>query len=190
MNGQIDKRGCEFTEIRFGGSGGQGVILMGVILATSAVLDGCRVVQTQSYGPEARGGYSRSDVIISGGVIDYPQLQGADILVTLSLEAALRYLPMLRDDGYLIYDSVEIPNPPRDGGKQHGFPFSRLAQEHVGRPQTANVLTLGAVAELTGVVSLESLEAAVESVAPAGTSQVNRQALEVGARAARGELES
>lgn len=190
MSARSEGSAGDFTEVRFGGSGGQGVILMGVVLAVAAVQDHYHVVQTQSYGPEARGGYSRSDVIISKREIDYPQLQGVDILVVLSTEAARRYVPMLKDGGCLIYDSEEVTDPPAGGKSRYGLPFTRLAEENTGRPQTANVLTLGAVTELTGVVSVGALRGAVEEMAPEGTSQVNLKALEAGMDAAREELAS
>ncbi|MFH1834135.1 MAG: 2-oxoacid:acceptor oxidoreductase family protein [bacterium] len=173
--GPLAARDC--IEVRFGGSGGQGVVLMGVILAMAATRDHRHVVQTQSYGPEARGGYSRSDVIISDRPIDFPELERADLLVTLSSEAASQYGPLLRPNGILIYDSENIPEPPRVLGVSFGVPFTRLATEETGRKQTANVLTLGAVAGMTGVVSVGSLRKAVIDRVPPGTEEVNARAL-------------
>jgi len=166
-----------FVEVRFGGSGGQGVILMGVILAMAAALDHRYVVQTQSYGPEARGGYSRSDVIISESPVDYPELQGVDLLVVLSQAAADHYVPLLRPDGVFVFDSEKVPSPPSFRGASFGIPFVRLAIEETGRDQVANVVTLGAVVGMTGVVSTESLRKAVLSVVPKGTEEVNQKAL-------------
>ena len=167
----------EFTEVRFGGSGGQGVILMGVILAMAATRDHRYVVQTQSYGPEARGGYSRSDVIISDWPIDYPELLGVDLLVALSQEAAVGYVKLLRPDGVLVYDSENVANPPAFAGLRYGIPFTRLALEETGRRQTTNILTLGAVIGITGAVSIESLKKAVMGMVPPGTEEVNGKAL-------------
>lgn len=167
----------DFIEVRFGGSGGQGVILMGVILAMAATRDHRYVVQTQSYGPEARGGYSRSDVIISDSPVDYPELEHADLLVTLSQEAVNEYARLLRPNGILIYDSENVIEPPRVAGVSFGVPFTRLAVEETGRRQTANILTLGAVAGMTGVVSVESLQRALMGRVPAGTEDVNSRAL-------------
>ena len=167
----------EFTEVRFGGSGGQGVILMGVILAMAATSDHRYVVQTQSYGPEARGGYSRSDVIISDSPIDYPVLLGVDLLVALSQEAAVGYVKLLRPDGVLVYDSENVAQPPAFPGLRYGIPFTRLAIEETGRRQTTNILTLGAVIGISGVVSIESLKKAVMGMVPPGTEEVNGKAL-------------
>lgn len=169
--------GRSFVEVRFGGSGGQGVVLMGVILAMAATRDHRYVVQTQSYGPEARGGYSRSDVIISDAPIDYPELQGADLLVALSQEAADQYARLLRPGGILLYDLEGVTAPPSCTGPSFGIPFSRMAYEETGFRRTANILTLGAVAGITGVVSVESLRKAVRGVVPKGTEEMNEKAL-------------
>lgn len=173
-------RDAEFVEVRFGGSGGQGVILMGVILAVAATRDHKHVVQTQSYGPEARGGYSRSDVIIARTPVEYPQLLAVDLLVALSDEAAHKYVAALNKKGTFIYDSENVPDPPRVPGPSYGVPFTRLATEATGRAQTANILTLGAVVSLTEVVSRESLEKSVLGLVPAGTEELNLRAVRAG----------
>jgi len=170
----------ESVEVRFGGSGGQGVVLMGIILAVAANHDHRCVVQTESYGPEARGGYSRSDVLISDNPIDYPKLQVADLLVALSQDSADGYTRFLRRDGILIYDSEKVANPPVFPGLSIGLPITRMAKEETGRPQPANVLALGLVARITGVVSVESLSKAVVETVPRGTVDVNSRALSRG----------
>jgi 2-oxoglutarate ferredoxin oxidoreductase subunit gamma len=170
----------DFLEIRFGGTGGQGVILMGVILAMAATRDHRQVVQTQSYGPEARGGYSRSDVIISDRPIDYPQLAGVDLLVALSQESAKGYAKLLRPDGLLIYDSEKVLDLPRVTGPSYGIPFTKLAKEQIGKAQTMNVLTLGAVVGITGVVSTEAVRKAMMEMVPKGTEELNAKALALG----------
>ncbi len=177
-NGLLADR--DFIEVRFGGSGGQGVVLMGIILAVAANRD-CRcVVQTESYGPEARGGHSRSDVIISDNPIDYPKLDRADLFVALSQAAADGYVKTLRKDGILIYDSERVLTLPKFGGAIFGVPFTSLAKEETGRTQTTNVLTLGAVVGITGVVSVESIRKAVFEAVPRGTTEVNGKALAKG----------
>jgi 2-oxoglutarate ferredoxin oxidoreductase subunit gamma len=167
----------DFLEIRFGGSGGQGVVLMGIILATAANHDRRCVVQTESYGPEARGGYSRSDVIISDSPIDYPKLDRADLLVALSQDSAQGYVKSLRREGLLIYDSDKVKTQPAFAGRSIAIPFTRLAKEETGRVQTANVLALGAVVRITGLVSIESLKKAVAEAVPAGSKELNLKAL-------------
>ncbi len=167
----------DLVEVRFGGSGGQGVILMGVILAMAGAWDHRYVVQTQSYGPEARGGYSRSDVIIADAPIDYPELERADLLVVLSQAAADEYIGVLRADGVLVYDSENVTTMPPFKGECFGIPFTRLALEETGRTQTTNILTLGVVAGITGVVTTESLRKAVLAMVPRGTEEMNTKAL-------------
>lgn len=170
----------DFVEVRLGGSGGQGVVLMGIILATAANHDGRCVVETESYGPEARGGYSRSDVIIAGAPIDYPKLDNADLLVALSPDSAQGYVKSLRRNGVLIYDSEIVKNPPAFAGARIGLPFSLWAKEETGRIQATNVVALGAVARITGVVSIQSIREAVSEAVPAGTTEVNLKALDRG----------
>lgn len=176
-----------FLEVRFGGSGGQGVILMGVILAVAATRDHRYVVQTQSYGPEARGGYSRSDVIIARNPVDYPQLTGIDLLVALSGEAAEKYAALVRAQGVFIFDSDALAEPPRITADTYGVPFTKLALEATGRAQTANILTLGAVVGLTGIISSDSLEKAVLSMVPKGTEDMNQTAMRRGLELDAGE---
>jgi 2-oxoglutarate ferredoxin oxidoreductase subunit gamma len=166
-----------FLEVRFGGSGGQGVILMGVILATAGARDHRYVIQTQSYGPEARGGYSRSDVIISDDPIDYPEVENAHLLVALSQDSAQAYAKMTRPGGILIYDSENVTELPPFAGTAYGLPFTRLAQEETGRVQTTNILALGAAVSLTGVVSVASLELAMRESVPPRTRELNTRAL-------------
>jgi 2-oxoglutarate ferredoxin oxidoreductase subunit gamma len=173
-----------FIEVRFGGSGGQGVLLMGVVLAVAANHDHRCVVQTETYGPEARGGSSRSDVIISDQPIDYPKLDTADLLLALSVPAANSYVKNLRRNGVFIYDSGLIEEPPAFAGTTIGVPFTRLAKEEIGRVQTANSLALGALVGLTGIVSVESLRKAIIEAVPAGTEEINAKALARGLEAA------
>jgi len=166
-------------EIRLSGSGGQGLILAGVILATAiGVGDGKNAVQSQSYGPEARGGASRADVVVSSGEIYYPKTMKLDMLLALTQEACDKYYPDMKEGGILIVDSNLVTQVPTK--KYHGFPFVRLAREEIGHAMVANVIALGAIAELTGIVSKASLKEAVLARAPRGTEDKNKKALELG----------
>jgi 2-oxoglutarate ferredoxin oxidoreductase subunit gamma len=166
-------------EIRLSGSGGQGLILAGVILATAiGVGDGKNAVQTQSYGPEARGGASRADVVVSHGQIYYPKTMKLDLLLALTQEACDKYYPDMKNDGFLIVDSTMVTQIPTK--KFYGFPFVRLAREKIGHVMVANVIALGAIAELTGIVSKKAIQDAVLARAPKGTEDKNRKALELG----------
>jgi 2-oxoglutarate ferredoxin oxidoreductase subunit gamma len=170
----------ELVEIRFGGTGGQGVILMGVVLAMAATRDHRQVVQTQSYGPEARGGYSRSDVIISDNTIDYPQVAGLDLLVAMSQQSATGYSKLLRPNGVFIYDCDKVLDLPHVSGLSYGIPFAHMAKQQIGKVQTMNILTLGAVVGITGVASKEALEKAMKEMVPKGTEELNGKALSLG----------
>jgi 2-oxoglutarate ferredoxin oxidoreductase subunit gamma len=167
------------TEIRLAGEGGQGMILAGIILAeAAAIYDGKMAVQTQSYGPEARGGASKSEVVIAAGQIDHPEVLSADVVVTLSQEAYDKYAATVKPGGLLIVDDEKV-NLIRvaDAVK---IPISRLAFETTGKSITANTVALGVLVGLTGVVSREAIEKAVTARAPRGTEEMNRKALEAG----------
>jgi 2-oxoglutarate ferredoxin oxidoreductase subunit gamma len=159
-------------------------MLAGKLLAeAAAVYDGKNAVQTQSYGPEARGGKSKTDVVVSEGEIDYPKATRVNVLLAMTQPALDEYLGSLRDDGMLIVDSYLVENVDRKGAI--GIPFTMLAIEECGRKLFANVVALGAVVELTGAVAWESLKSAVMARVPKGTEEINAKALEVGREAAR-----
>lgn len=170
----------KFVEIRLSGSGGQGVVLMGVMLAEAANLDRRCVVNTESYGPEARGGYSRSDVIVSDDLVDYPKLQRVDVLVTLSEAAAVQYVPGLEPESIFIYDSGLVTAPPFFQGPTFAIPMHDIAKRTTGRVQTTNTVALGVLVKITGVVSVQSAKRAVWEVVPVGTEEMNLKAFTAG----------
>jgi 2-oxoglutarate ferredoxin oxidoreductase subunit gamma len=169
-------------EVRLAGTGGQGAILAGVILADAAIRDGKNAVQTQSYGPEARGGASRSEVVVSAGEVDYPKVLKPDITLCMSQEACDRYSGQMRQDGLLILDTDHVSRAPTTRGVR--IPLTSLAREVTERAITANVVALGLLAGLTDIVSRESLEDAVKARAPEGTEELNLKALAAGYEAA------
>jgi 2-oxoglutarate ferredoxin oxidoreductase subunit gamma len=173
---------AERIEIRLAGTGGQGMILAGIVLAEAAVRDGKKVVQTQSYGPEARGGASRAEVTISESEIHHPKVLRADVLLCMSQEACDRYADQLKEHGLLILDSSRVSRSPTTQAVR--VPITDLAQETTGRAITANVVALGLLAGLTGVVSREALEEAILERAPKGTGEMNLKALAEGFAAA------
>jgi 2-oxoglutarate ferredoxin oxidoreductase subunit gamma len=167
------------TEIRLAGEGGQGMILAGVILAeAAAIYDGLNAVQTQSYGPEARGGASKAEVVISKEAIDYPEVIRADVLVALSQEACDKYASNLKKDGLLIVDKAKVGRIPLTNAIR--TPITQMAEAATGREITANVVALGLLVGLTAVVSREALEKAVTARAPKGTEAMNMAALAAG----------
>ncbi len=170
-------------EVRLAGEGGQGMILAGVILAeAAAVHGGLYAVQTQSYGPEARGGASRSEVIIARGEIDYPKVMSADLLVCMSQEACDKFYEQVKDDGLIIVDATNVSRIP--GHRAVALPMSQIAEEVAGRRIAASIVALGVACGLTGVVPRPALEAAVRDRVPAGTEEMNLKALESGFEAA------
>jgi 2-oxoglutarate ferredoxin oxidoreductase subunit gamma len=169
-------------EIRLAGTGGQGVILAGILLAEAAVRDGLNAVQTQSYGPEARGGASRSEVIIADEEIDYPKVIEADIMLCWSQEACDRYSGRLRKHGLLIVDEDFVHRTPTTRAAR--VSMTKLAEHETGGRLAANVVGLGVLAGLTQIVSRESLEKAIRMRAPKGTAEMNLKALAAGYKAA------
>lgn len=173
------------TEIRLAGEGGQGMILAGIILAeAAAIYDGKQATQTQSYGPEARGGASRAEVVISDGEIDHPEVLSADVVVALSQEAYKKFAKTIHAGGLLIVDEDRVTIEP--GVEAVKIPVTRLAQETTGKTITANTVALGALVGLTQVVSRQAIEQAVVARAPKGTEEMNRKALEAGFAAVEG----
>lgn len=165
-------------EVRLAGEGGQGMILAGVILAEAAVRAGLNTVQTQSYGPEARGGASRSEVIIAQGEIDYPKVMSADFLLCMSQEACDKFYTRVKDDGCIIVDSTNVSRVPTH--RALTVPITRMAEEATGRRITASIVALGVLAGLSDVVPKEALEKSVLDRVPAGTEEMNRKALAAG----------
>ena len=166
-------------EIRLSGSGGQGLLLCGIVLAEAAILDGKNAVQTQSYGPEARGGASKSEVIISDGDIYYPKVRKPDVFLALTQEAYDKYVGSVKEDGIIIVDkSVKVSDVKCAG--IYSLPILDTAKNVVGKAMVANIVALGTINEITGLVSPESLEKAVLNRVPKGTEDLNRKALEAG----------
>jgi len=171
-------------EIRLAGSGGQGLILAGVILAEAASLhDGKFVCQTQSYGSAARGGASMAEVVISDVEIDYPKALHPDVLLAMNQQSLEAYVFDLQPGGLLLVDATLVREIP-DHHRVFAIPFTEIAREQVGQVMTANLVALGALAALTNAVTLESLETAVLGRVPPGTAELNKKALAAGAEAA------
>jgi 2-oxoglutarate ferredoxin oxidoreductase subunit gamma len=171
-------------DIRLSGSGGQGLILMGIILAEAVgIYDGKFVAQTQSYGPEARGGSSKAEVVVSDTEIDYPKAMKLDLLVCLTQKSCDEYYMDLKPGGPLIVDSTlvtQVPTP-----RAFRIPFTKIAREKMGKEMVANIVALGAISRLTTVVSPKALEQALLARAPKGTEKLNRDALRTGMSAAK-----
>lgn len=166
-------------EMRFSGSGGQGLITAAVIFAEAVgVHDGKYVCQTQSYGPEARGGKSKAEVVISDTPIDYPKARRLDLLLVMNQVACDAYYRDLNPDGLLVVDSSLVSQYPTS--RIIAIPFTRIARDELGREMAANMVALGAVGLLSGQVISNSLEKALLARVPPGTEEFNRAALHRG----------
>jgi 2-oxoglutarate ferredoxin oxidoreductase subunit gamma len=167
-------------ELRLSGTGGQGLILAGIILAEAALLDGKLAIQSQSYGPEARGGSSKSEVMISDQTIHFPKVTEPDLLLAMSQEAANKYSYDSTAKTILVTDSLFVKNLPKFDGKIYELPITVSAKQTLGKVLFSNIIALGALVKITGVVSEESLIKAVLSRVPKGTEDKNKQALQLG----------
>jgi len=167
------------------GTGGQGLILAGIILAEAAVLDGKQAIQTQSYGPEARGGASRAEVIISDEAIDYPKVLKADILLAMSQESFNKYGNSVGEAASLVVDSTFVRELSETKAKIVALPITKAARDELGKDMFANIIALGAIVGLTQTVSQDSLVAAVLARVPKGTEAKNKKAIEIGFQLAR-----
>lgn len=167
------------TEVMIAGFGGQGVISAGFILGKAVLYDNKYATQIQSYGPEARGGACRSEVVISDEPIDYPGVINADILLTMSQESFNKYISTLKSEGIVIFD-VDLVRKTLKGEKIHGIPATRIAFKRLKRRIVANMIMLGSLASITNVVTKNSLEKAVKESVPRGTEEINLEAIKIG----------
>jgi 2-oxoglutarate ferredoxin oxidoreductase subunit beta len=167
--------------VRLSGAGGQGLIFAGVILAEAAgVYEGRHVLQNQVYGPEARGGASKAEVIISDQAIDFPMVTEIDLHLALTQEACDRYSSDLKPTGTLIVDATNVSAIPPGEFAVYRLPIIETARKKLGKAPVANVVSLGIAATLTRLVGRDALERAVLARVPKGTEELNRRALAVG----------
>lgn len=163
-------------EVILAGSGGQGLVVSGILLAEAAILEGKNAVQTQSYGIASRGGFSKSEVIISDEEIIFQQVQEPDVILALT-EQAMGMYASDQSQVPVFYDTTLLNT--REGDNLYGFPFTELASKlgHVG---TANTIALGAMATLTGMVKVESLATALKRRFSGKVADMNIKALDTG----------
>jgi len=178
-----DNKKVHATQVRFGGVGGQGIVLAGRLLGKAASLfDGKDAVCTQSYGPEARGGASRADVVISDHRVDYPFVLDADILAVFFQEAYVMFRSQRKPGSILLIDDSLVK--PYDGEENlHLVPAIRMAEE-LGNRMAANVLMLGYLIGATGIVSRESVEQAIRTTVKPRILDLNLEAFDAGMRVA------
>jgi 2-oxoglutarate ferredoxin oxidoreductase subunit gamma len=179
----------EDVEIRMSGSGGQGLLLSAHILAHALILEGRKVAQSQSYEPTSRGGVSRSDIIVSDGMVDYPLATALDYLLVLDQIAADASNGVIKPGATVLVDAARVPTPPRGEFSLYVLPFSETAKA-VGNERVANMIALGALAGLSTICSREALEAAIRTDTPAKFLELNVEALERGYRMIAAEAEA
>lgn len=169
------------VEVRFAGFGGQGIIKSGIIVASAAcIYGGKNAVQTQSYGPESRGGACKSEVVIAEEDIDFPKVVEPDVLVVMSQHAYNEYAENVKAGGTILLDPDMIPHE-KDlrGVKVFRVPATRIAEE-LGRKIVANIVMLGAFAAITKLVDRDAVKNAIKDNVPRGTEELNLKAFEMG----------
>lgn len=169
------------NEILLAGFGGQGIVMMGVLAAKAAGLyDGKSVAQSQSYGPAARGGACRSDVIISDEEIDYAKATAPNVLVLMSNQASAKYITEASEDSVIIIDSSLVDNVPDTYKHVYSVPATDIAEKELGARITTNVFMLSAVAAITGMISKEGVRQAITSSVRPQFIEVNSTAVDAG----------
>ena len=163
-------------EIRIAGFGGQGIVLAGRILGEAAIKSGYKAVQTQSYGPESRGGAARSEVVISDGKIDYPRVTEADILIALSQPGYDKYHDDINNSTIVIADSDLVEGTPKNVKL---VPFTKIA-DSLGKKIVANIVMLGYLTTKLDMIPKKKMVDTIKDNIPRGTERINLKAFEKG----------
>lgn len=169
------------VEVRFAGFGGQGIIKSGIIVAAAACIHGGKnAVQTQSYGPESRGGACKSEVVMSEEEIDFPKVVDPDVLVVMSQHAYNDYAEDVKSSGIVIMDPDMIPHE-KDLKNVGVFrvPATKIAEE-LGRKIVANIVMIGAFVAITGLLDENAVKESIKENIPKGTEELNLAAFEKG----------
>jgi 2-oxoglutarate ferredoxin oxidoreductase subunit gamma len=165
----------------FSGSGGQGVITAAILLAEAAVLfEGINATQTQSYGAEARGGATRSDVILSDTEILYPMVSEANIVTCLTQQAYDTYAGLIRPGGLLLTDSRSVKTARKTDAKHVELPLYDTVLAKVGKPIVYNICMLGALIGITEIVHPQSVLEVLKTRLPGDLVAMNQRALDLG----------
>jgi 2-oxoglutarate ferredoxin oxidoreductase subunit gamma len=165
----------------FSGSGGQGVITATIILAEAAVLyENLNAVQSQSYGAAARGGATRSDVIISDSTIDYPKVIQPNVLVCLTQEAYNKFYPIIRPGGLLVTDTRYVKTQKKVDAQQRELPMFQNVMDRIGKPIVFNICMLGAVIQMLDLINPDAIMKVLENRIPSDFLDLNRRALDLG----------
>ncbi len=173
-------------DLTLAGVGGQGSILAGVILGSAAVTyDGKYAVQTQAYSAELRGGFAAAWVIVSDQPILFPRVTRPDILVAQAPDSIDRFAAGLQPDGVLVFDSDLIQNIPGHISQAYGIQATSLARNQIHDLIVTNMIMLGALCQVTQVVSRKALEAAISASVPGGKVKMNLDAFDLGCQMVR-----
>jgi 2-oxoglutarate ferredoxin oxidoreductase subunit gamma len=168
------------TEIRIAGLGGQGVVLAGEILGRAAVYDGKQVVQSQSYGAEARGSAAKSEVIISDEKIGFPIVRKCDVLVAMSQTALEKHKKDLKENGILVVEEDMVNVPSDVQAKVFKVPATKTAEAELKSKIYANVVMLGALTRITGLISKDAVEKAIVESVSEEAQEKNINAFRIG----------
>lgn len=173
-------------EVLISGAGGQGVVLVGRLLAASALIQSYQVAQTISYGPESRGGVSESEVIISSYFIDYPGVIEPNFVIALTQEAAEKWAGRLSDEGVLLLDGTWVENIPETRARQtYVIELSKDASVRFGRAIYANLVAVGFFTGKSGILEPEAVRRAISEEIPEKYMVQNLKAFEYGLELAR-----
>ncbi len=164
------------TRIIISGSGGQGIMFMGKILAEAALIEGKNVTFLPAYGAEVRGGTANCTIVISAEEIGSPFAETADILVAMNEPSLLKFKGRVKNGGTMLADSSLV----KDAGKALAFPFTRLAID-LGSARSANMVALGCLVKKTGIVDMAAILSALESGVKPEIAQANIKAVQAGA---------
>lgn len=171
----------ERSRIVFSGSGGQGVITAAIILAKAAtVFEGKNAIQSQSYGAAARGGATRSDIIIDDQAIQFPKVNQPNILVSLTQESYNKFSPIIRPGGLLLVDSRYVTIEKKVDAKHISLPMFETVMDKVGKPIVFNICMLGALIGITGLLKPDSIMNVLETTIPKDFMAMNQTALDLG----------
>lgn len=168
-------------EMRFTGSGGQGVILASVIIAEAAVIAGAYAIQSQSYGPEARGGLCKGEAILSHSPIWFSKVTSPDFVLALTQESLEKYSKELKEDAIVMADDGLVIPDGLNPDRVITVPVLKTAREVIGNPMTANIVAVGAINAALNLFDQKTLQDGIRRHVPAGTEDLNLKAMEAGA---------
>jgi 2-oxoglutarate ferredoxin oxidoreductase subunit gamma len=171
----------ERSRIVFSGSGGQGVITAAIILAkAAAIFEGKNAIQSQSYGAAARGGATRTDIVIADSEINFPKVIQPNILVSLTQESYNKFSPIIRPGGLLLVDSKYVTIGKKVDAKHKVLPMFDTVTKEIGKPIVFNICMLGALIGITKLIKPESILKVLETTIPKNFMEMNKKALEIG----------